>query len=259
MQQNRHIISSGESCPASYPHPDVNAGAAKVSNPPPAAAIRSSLSPQFSASAAQETSRGIPGSGLTGNRISWQEVADEAAKRAQETSHIARGSGFTGNRSSQQEVADETVKCAQETSRCAPGSRVTGNRSSQQEVADETVKCAQETSRCAPGSRVTGNRSSQLELADEAAKQAYGESLAEGKHISVFKVSQGTLSALGVSAFELLGFRMQEVPCLRNLALIEGKVWNSSFSLPFPPCYAFQTFFQLVSHSSSSLPGGVAR
>ncbi len=229
VQQNGHIISSGESCPASYPHPDVSAGAAKLSNPPPAAAIRSSLSPQFSASAAQETSRGIPGSGLTGNRSSRQEVADEAAKRAQETSHIARGSGFTGNRSSQQEVADETVKCAQETSRYATGSRV------------------------------TGNRSSQLELADEAAKQAYGESLAEGKHISVFKVCQGTLSALGVSAFELLGFRMQEVPCLRNLALIEGKVWNSSFSLPFLPCYAFQNFFQLVSHSSSSLPGGVAR
>jgi hypothetical protein len=148
-------------------------------------------------------------------------VADEAAKRAQETSHIARGSGFTGNRSSQQEVADETVKCAQETSRCAPGSRV------------------------------TGNRSSQLELADEAAKQAYGESLAEGKHTSVSKICQGSLSALGVSAFGILGFQMQEeVPGL-GLALINGKVCNSSIHLSAICNEPFLCFLNLFSFGQS--------
>ncbi len=45
----------------------------------------------------------------------------------------------------------------------------------------------------ASGSGVAGNRSSQLELEDEAAKC---ESLAEGKHISVSKICQDSLSAL---------------------------------------------------------------
>jgi hypothetical protein len=67
---------------------------------------------------------------------------------------------------------------------------------------------------------------------DEAAKCAYGESLAEGKHISVSKICQGGLSALGVSAFGILGFQMQEqVPGFCNLALIKGKVCNSSIHL----------------------------
>jgi hypothetical protein len=67
-----------------------------------------------------------------------------------------------------------------------------------------------------------------LELEDEAAKCA---SLAEGKHISVSNICQGSLSALRVSAFGILGFQMQEVPGLCNLALIKGKVCNSSIRL----------------------------
>lgn len=60
--------------------------------------------------------------------------------------------------------------------------------------------------------------------AETAARQAYEELVREQKHISVTKLAQRTLSALGVSSFEMLGFRMQDVPCLRNLALVEGKV-----------------------------------
>jgi hypothetical protein len=97
---------------------------------------------------------------------------------------------------------------------------------------------------------------------DEAAKCAYGESLAEGKHISVSKICQGGLSALGVSAFGILGFQMQEVPGLCNLALINARcAILPSISLPFATslCYAFQISFHLVNHSSSPLLGGDAR
>jgi hypothetical protein len=69
-----------------------------------------------------------------------------------------------------------------------------------------------------------GNREEMVQRAERAARQAYEELVGEEKHISVAKLSQRTLAALGVSSFELLGFRMQDVPCLRNLALVEGKV-----------------------------------
>ncbi|CAK9203246.1 unnamed protein product [Sphagnum troendelagicum] len=108
------------------------------------------------------------------------------------------------------------------------------------------------------GSGVAGNRSSQLELEDEAAKCA---SLAEGKHISVSKICQGSLSALRVSAFGILGFQMQEVPSLCNLALIKARcAILPSVSLPFATslCFAFQISFRLVNHSSSPLLGGDA-
>lgn len=63
-----------------------------------------------------------------------------------------------------------------------------------------------------------------VQRAETAARQAFQELVQEQKHISVTKLTQRTLSALGVSSFEMLGFRMQDVPCLRNLALVEGKV-----------------------------------
>lgn len=68
------------------------------------------------------------------------------------------------------------------------------------------------------------NSDDMVQSAETAARQAYEELVREQKHISVTKLVQRTLSALGVSSFEMLGFRMQDVPCLRNLALVEGKV-----------------------------------
>ncbi|KAG0569647.1 hypothetical protein KC19_6G104700 [Ceratodon purpureus] len=74
------------------------------------------------------------------------------------------------------------------------------------------------------GLDVGRNRDEVVQRAEKAARQAYEELVGEEKHISVTKLSQRTLAALGISSFELLGFRMQDVPCLRNLALVESKV-----------------------------------
>jgi len=71
------------------------------------------------------------------------------------------------------------------------------------------------------------NSDDNVQRAETVARQAYEELVREKKHISVTKLAQRTLSALGVSSFEMLGFRMQDVPCLRNLALVEGKVGES--------------------------------
>lgn len=103
---------------------------------------------------------------------------------------------------------------------------------------------AQEMMREAPGARFVfgrggegsaekGNRNNgeKVKGAEKAARQAYDGLLKVEKHISVTKLCQKTLSALGVSSFELLGFRMQDVPCLRNFALVEGKVGFNQYTL----------------------------
>lgn len=73
----------------------------------------------------------------------------------------------------------------------------------------------------AEGNRVNAEKAKNAEA---VARKVYEELVKGEKHISVAKVAQSTLTALGVSSFELLGFRMQDVTCLRNLALVEGKV-----------------------------------
>ena len=76
------------------------------------------------------------------------------------------------------------------------------------------------------GGGAEGNRVNveKAKNAEAVARRVYEELVEGEKHISVAKVAQSTLTALGVSSFELLGFRMQDVTCLRNLALVEGKV-----------------------------------
>ena len=76
------------------------------------------------------------------------------------------------------------------------------------------------------GGGAEGNRVNveKTKNAEAVARRVYEELVEGEKHISVAKVAQSTLTALGVSSFELLGFRMQDVTCLRNLALVEGKV-----------------------------------
>ena len=86
------------------------------------------------------------------------------------------------------------------------------------------------------------SRDEMVQRGEKAARQAYEELVSEGKHISVSKLSQRTLSALGISSFELLGFRMQDVPCLRNLALVESKV-----GLSVPICITRAICSSLVS------------
>ncbi|CAM6113575.1 unnamed protein product [Calypogeia fissa] len=63
-----------------------------------------------------------------------------------------------------------------------------------------------------------------LSYADRLATRMYNEMLAEKKGVSSLKVAQATLSALGVPAFEVLGIKLQDVTCLRQLTTLESRV-----------------------------------
>lgn len=99
------------------------------------------------------------------------------------------------------------------------------------------------------GGGAEGNRVNveKAKNAEAVARRVYEELVEGEKHISVAKVAQSTLTALGVSSFELLGFRMQDVTCLRNLALVEGKVCPHLISI-FPG-FEFRRDFLVISMS----------
>lgn len=99
------------------------------------------------------------------------------------------------------------------------------------------------------GGGAEGNRVNveKAKNAEAVARRVYEELVEGEKHISVAKVAQSTLTALGVSSFELLGFRMQDVTCLRNLALVEGKVCPHLISII--PGFEFSRHFLVISMS----------
>ncbi|XP_065862787.1 protein NO VEIN [Euphorbia lathyris] len=59
---------------------------------------------------------------------------------------------------------------------------------------------------------------------DKAVEKAWGDLLASGESVSTWKASQAALMTLQVDSWDSLGFRMQEVPSLHRLILIEGKI-----------------------------------
>ncbi|CAL0306413.1 unnamed protein product [Lupinus luteus] len=61
--------------------------------------------------------------------------------------------------------------------------------------------------------------------ADRAADQAWRELFMARETVSAWKVSQNTLLALQVDSWESLGIKMQQVPSLLRLMIIEGKVY----------------------------------
>lgn len=60
--------------------------------------------------------------------------------------------------------------------------------------------------------------------AEKAAKTAYQELLAGGQGVTLWKVTQSVLQVLKADSLESLGLRLHDVPCLRKLLFLEGKV-----------------------------------
>ncbi|BFI30056.1 hypothetical protein AXG93_2528s1220 [Marchantia polymorpha subsp. ruderalis] len=75
-----------------------------------------------------------------------------------------------------------------------------------------------------PGRKRNGERDDKFGLPERVATRVYNDLLAGRKGVSTGKVAQATLSALGVPSFESLGVMPNEIPCLRKLSLLEGKV-----------------------------------
>ncbi|KAF3456594.1 hypothetical protein FNV43_RR01248 [Rhamnella rubrinervis] len=63
-----------------------------------------------------------------------------------------------------------------------------------------------------------------LEKVDRAVSKARRDLLAAGESVSAWKVSQSALLMLQVDCWGSLGFRMQQVPSLHSLIVIEGKM-----------------------------------
>ncbi|KAF8015728.1 hypothetical protein BT93_H1299 [Corymbia citriodora subsp. variegata] len=63
-----------------------------------------------------------------------------------------------------------------------------------------------------------------LERIDRAVAKARRDLLAAGESVSSWKVSQAVVLALQVDSWSSLGFSMQQVPSLRSLMAVEGKI-----------------------------------
>ncbi|XP_078441765.1 histidine kinase-, DNA gyrase B-, and HSP90-like ATPase family protein [Wolffia australiana] len=63
-----------------------------------------------------------------------------------------------------------------------------------------------------------------FERAETALEKAHCEVLAAGENVSAWKVSQAALVSLQVDSWASLGFQFQDIPYLRRLVAIEGKV-----------------------------------
>eukprot|EP01018_Ginkgo_biloba_P025047 Gb_08161 [translate_table: standard] len=60
--------------------------------------------------------------------------------------------------------------------------------------------------------------------AEQAARIAYNESLSAGESVSCWKITQAMLSILKADSLDSLGLRIQDIPCLYKIILLEGKV-----------------------------------
>ncbi|KAH9288605.1 hypothetical protein KI387_032722, partial [Taxus chinensis] len=60
--------------------------------------------------------------------------------------------------------------------------------------------------------------------ADQAAMDAHKEALATGETITAFKIIQSMLSILKVDSLDSLGLRIQDIPSLYKIVILEGKV-----------------------------------
>jgi len=69
-----------------------------------------------------------------------------------------------------------------------------------------------------------GNQQAVLDRAQEAARKAREELVKGGEGVTAWKVAQAVLVALKADSWDSLGVQPQDVPLLRDLFLIEGKV-----------------------------------
>nr|DAD23986.1 TPA_asm: hypothetical protein HUJ06_025449 [Nelumbo nucifera] len=63
-----------------------------------------------------------------------------------------------------------------------------------------------------------------LQKIDRAVAKAHRDILAAGENVSSWKVSQAALLSLQVDSWSSLGFKMQEIPSLHRLIVVEGKI-----------------------------------
>ncbi|XP_030507403.2 protein NO VEIN [Cannabis sativa] len=68
------------------------------------------------------------------------------------------------------------------------------------------------------------NRDNMIEKVGYAVEKARKDFIAAGKSVSSWQVAQAAISALKIDSWLSLGFRMQEVPSLNNIILVEGKI-----------------------------------
>jgi hypothetical protein len=73
-----------------------------------------------------------------------------------------------------------------------------------------------------------GNQHAVLDRAQEAARKAREELVKGGEGVTAWKVAQAVLVALKADSWDSLGVQPQDVPLLRDLFLIEGKVSTCS-------------------------------
>jgi hypothetical protein len=75
-----------------------------------------------------------------------------------------------------------------------------------------------------PAMKMKVNSHSSRDRAEIAAKAAYEKLLSQRKGVTLWKVLEASLAALNVESLESLGLRLYDVPTLRKILLLEGKV-----------------------------------
>ncbi|PON92575.1 hypothetical protein TorRG33x02_116690 [Trema orientale] len=63
-----------------------------------------------------------------------------------------------------------------------------------------------------------------IDEVDKAVEKARRDFIAGGRTVTAWQVAQAALLALQIDSWSSLGFRMQEVPSLYNIILVEGKI-----------------------------------
>ncbi|PON33820.1 Histidine kinase-like ATPase, C-terminal domain containing protein [Parasponia andersonii] len=76
----------------------------------------------------------------------------------------------------------------------------------------------------APAFQFQSSPQNSIDKVHKAVERARRDFVAAGKTVSAWPVAQAALLALQVDSWSSLGFRMQEVPSLYNIMLVEGKV-----------------------------------
>ncbi|KAG5588488.1 hypothetical protein H5410_048922 [Solanum commersonii] len=75
-----------------------------------------------------------------------------------------------------------------------------------------------------PQAKSSSNSGEIVLKVDRAVKKAWRDLVEAGENVSTWKVSQAALAIVKADSWESLGVKMQNVPSLHSLILIEGKV-----------------------------------
>jgi len=84
-----------------------------------------------------------------------------------------------------------------------------------------------------PGFRVSSGGGISLEMVEAAVAKAKNDLLSAGGNVSTWKVAQSACVYLQISSWDSLGVRFNDVPTLRNLQFVEGKVWYCHMKAQF--------------------------